>query len=408
MDIFHKYFVRLNQMFIYNIFVRRCIKWIQASGKLELQKREIKSVYKTCRFCDLHFAPSDITEKGTLKRNVVPTLNLPGQEENENTKTSQTKITFSCFCLDEVIALKGDCVAYKKETIQPKIEPNCSRCVSKAVSKAKLKVLTRLSVKTQTEIAMVNAGTQNSKTDLTRYKRKSYQQGTINRQNLKFLKEQMQVVCAAEPNLQSLIYKILKLQQYYRLNYKFNKYKKEYKDIAKNIYLASPLAYKVLAKKFPMPSVKTLRKETLTFGLTISELVIKKLKARLEGKLGESMKTCIICANDMVLQRRLINKETVNGIEKVKEVKTREPPTTVLVLIARGLFKKWSQPLAFCLEGQIRPKKVLNWVDRTISKVMQLGYDVVGFTSSSTNTSTRIAIERNISPTQPFFYINNK
>lgn len=401
-----------------NIIVLRRLKWIQASGKLELQKREFKYIYKTCRFCDLHFAPSDITPKGLLKPNVIPTLHLPGdEEENENSKSTQTKITFSCFCLDEIIALKGYCNAYgKKHTIKPKIEPNCSKCVAKSVSLIKLKAVTRMSVKTQTGIALICAETQTSKDDWVpkppkpkRQRRKIYPQGPTNPQDLKFLEEQVQIVCAEEPNLQSQIYKILKLQQHLQLNHKFNKYGKEYKNIAKNIYLSSPLAYKVLAKKFPLPRILTLRKENLNLGLTISELVIKKLKARLNGNLGELKKTCIICADEMVLQRRLINKEIVNGIEKVKEVKTKEPHTAVLVLMARGLYNKWNQPLAFCFSGQKRPaKELLKWVDGTISKVMDIGYDVVGFTSSQATTCIRIASERNISPIQPFFYVNNK
>lgn len=381
-----------------------------------MQRREIASVYKTCRFCDLHFAPSDINAKGLLKPNVVPTLHLPDEEEvDDNSKSTQTKITFSCFCLDEVIALKGYCNAYnKKDTIKPAIEANCSKCVGKAVTQVKLKAVTRMSVKTQTGIALVCAETQTSKEDIIPkkpkvYKRKTYPQGPTNPQDLKFLEEQVQIVCAEEPNLQSQIYRILKLQQHLQLNHKFNRYGKEYKNIAKNIYLASPLAYKVLATKFPLPCVHTLRKENLDLGLTISELVIKKLKTRLKGNLGEIKKTCIICAEEMVLQRRLVNKETVNGIEKVKEVKTKEPHTTVLVLMARGLYNKWSQPLAFCLAGQIRPtKELMKWVDGTISKVMELGYDVVGFTSSQATTCIRIASERNISPIQPFFYINDK
>lgn len=400
------------------VFVPRCLKWIQASGNQTLQKRHIDSVYKTCRFCDLHFAASDINAKGLLKPNVVPTLHLPGEEEeDENAKSTQTKITFSCFCLDEIIALKGYCNAYdKKDTIQPKIEANCSKCVAKTVTRVKLKAVTRMSVKTQTGIALVCAETQTSQEDLIPkapkgrvYKRKTYPQGPTNPQDLKFLEEQVRLVCAEEPNLQNQIYKILKLQQYFRLNYRFNKYGKEYKNIARNIYLASPLAYRVLATKFPLPSILTLRQENLNLGMIISELVIKKLKAKLKGNLGEARKSCIICADEMVLQRRLINKETVNGIEKVKEVKTKEPQTAVLVLIVRGLHNKWSQPLAFCLAPQVRPtNELLKWVDDIIIKVMELGYDVVGFTSSQTPTCIRIANERKISSIQPFFYIKDR
>ncbi|CAG5032884.1 unnamed protein product [Parnassius apollo] len=68
----------------------RCKQWVHAAGRPELINKTVEILNKTYFICDFHFQATDRLVK-KLKTDVIPTLNLPYQENVNPTKSTQTE-----------------------------------------------------------------------------------------------------------------------------------------------------------------------------------------------------------------------------------------------------------------------------------------------------------------------------
>lgn len=214
-----------------------------------------------------------------------------------------------------------------------------------------------------------------------------------------------------KPELLSVAQKIFKIKKKFRDIYENNQYEREYKMFAMEIYFASPLAYRILAETLYLPSEQNLRNANIEIGTDFSEHAIRCLQSKVKN-LSDSEKICVLCADEMSLKRHLVyqvKRDKIIGFHEIDGVQKQEPATKAFVVMVRGLFSKWKQPLAYCFLNQTKNYPELkNWLDNIIIKVMNIGLKIVAFTSDQGSNFISMATDRNVTAADPFFRINDK
>lgn len=145
-------------------------------------------------------------------------------------------------------------------------------------------------------------------------------------------------------------------------------------DIAAAISLrsVSPKAYRYLRKgnKIPLPAMSTLRKWVADFNMNegILDDVLDIMKYK-----GESMssmeKLAVICFDEIHLSPQV-------AIER-REERVVGPHSRCQVVVARGLFKKWKQPVFYNYDQELTEQILFD----IIRKLHDIGYTVIAMTS---------------------------
>lgn len=144
-------------------------------------------------------------------------------------------------------------------------------------------------------------------------------------------------------------------------------------DIAAAISLrsVSPKAYRYLRKnkKIPLPALSTLRKWVASFnldeGILTDVLLIMKYKGE---NMTEFEKATVICFDEIHLSNQM-------AIERRQE-RVIGPHKKCQVVMARGLFKKWKQPVFYDFDQDLTKELLF----KIIVQLYNSGYTVFGMT----------------------------
>ena len=164
---------------------------------------------------------------------------------------------------------------------------------------------------------------------------------------------------------------------------KARRYTKEQTVMALALYYQSPKAYRHLQKNFILPSPRLLRRKLqhiqLQTGLHPSILATLQERFANSSRLD---KLVILSFDEMAIKPRLVYSSTddkVEGFEDVGEMgRTERVATQALVLMVRGLAKKWKLPIGYYLNSGPAPARVLKSVlTVAVRQLRQAGLEVV-------------------------------
>lgn len=180
--------------------------------------------------------------------------------------------------------------------------------------------------------------------------------------------------------LQQFIKSQIKLSQTSKFGRRYNVSDKRF---ALSLFYASPKAYKVCSKLFCLPSVSMLkvwlRRISLTTGF--SDNVFQMLHRKAEV-MTEMNRICCLVLDEISLKcgfKYSKQEDKVMGFEDFGcGVDTGKVANHALVLMARGLFDRWKQPIAYFFVCNTTPaKKLHELVTECIKKLRIAGFTVV-------------------------------
>lgn len=196
---------------------------------------------------------------------------------------------------------------------------------------------------------------------------------------------------------------------------KGRRYSKDFKIECLSIYFSGPRVYKkYLMNKYCLPSPNTLLKEIRAVkigpGLENPELY-KLLKKKVDG-FQEQNKYCLLCFDEMSIKANLFyerNQDSIIGLAiGHKGEKIFKPALTACVLMLRGLYCKWKQPLAYFLCHTSCPAELLLQIlTESLQKLETVGLKVCAVTSDMGSNNIKLSNILNVSPEHTGFYLNN-
>lgn len=118
------------------------------------------------------------------------------------------------------------------------------------------------------------------------------------------------------------------------------------KVFALSLLKQGPLAYKILRRTFALPSRKTLTTllNKIPFNVGINDKILHVLKNSLEN-MNPLDRCCVLLFDEMSLEASLsydIKSDVIMGEEKKLRIADH-----VLVLLLKGIRKKWKQPICY-------------------------------------------------------------
>lgn len=192
---------------------------------------------------------------------------------------------------------------------------------------------------------------------------------------------------------------------------KKNKYSKEFKMLALDLYFRCPNAYRTLLNTFSLPQISTLYRLCIPKTSMLDEDIIKALSIKVNS-MTPAQKQAVVCIGTIKLSPT-IEYDAVNdkifGFHELNGVQTLKPAGYALLVVVRGLFHNWKQALAFSFINNCRNYKDIKFfVDEIIRKLLQIGLDVRLLLSGLESDSLIAAKERGITVKNPFFFMNMK
>lgn len=187
-------------------------------------------------------------------------------------------------------------------------------------------------------------------------------------------------------------------------------YGNELKFLSLNLFYSNPNAYKALRQQLNLPTEKTLRRIEVGVTTKLTDTVIGCLKLML-SKMKEEETYCVVCTSIIPLREeihKIANTNKSIGNHEINEIQSPEPATYCLVVLLRGLYCDWKQPLISCfLKENFNYNEVNKWLDDIIETLLSIGLKIVAYSTTEQEHLLNMAKERNISFEQPYFFVNN-
>ncbi|KAI4455615.1 thap domain-containing protein 9 [Holotrichia oblita] len=196
------------------------------------------------------------------------------------------------------------------------------------------------------------------------------------------------------------------------------------KLLALSIMKQSPKGYRFLQKVFALPARKTLNKllHQVPFYCGINGSIVNSLK-RISSKLKDTDKLCTIIFDEMSLTAGLSynsNTDSIDGFEDCGLSKRPVFADHAMVFMARGICRKWKQPIAYYFsEGGMKSADLERNLKVVIEAVTSAGLNVVAVVGDQLSTNRSVfnklkektnaeCIRRNVENRYEGFIIDNR
>ena len=153
----------------------------------------------------------------------------------------------------------------------------------------------------------------------------------------------------------------------------------EDKAFALTVYHASPKCYRLLAKRFALPSVSLLRRTMAKINITngFHHSIFEGLRAR-ATTMTEQQKLCCLVFDEMSISERLVylsKSDKIEGFETIRpNNKTPFVANHACVFMVKGLVEKWKQPVGYEFSSGTLPVDTLqSLVCTCIEKLLAIG-----------------------------------
>ncbi|KAK9709679.1 Transposase protein [Popillia japonica] len=220
---------------------------------------------------------------------------------------------------------------------------------------------------------------------------------------------------------------------------KGRRYSFEFKRDCLALYFTSPKLYKQkLMQKFSLPNPSTLFRFVQHFQLNTgfnNPQFLAMLKCKIDN-FNERNRFYILCVDEMTIKSHLfycIGDDRIVGFEDYgPNHRTFKPASTATVLLVRGVYSKWSQPLSFFFSHTTCPGYILKNIlfeaisqlkrigltvcgivsdmilFEAISQLKRIGLTVCGIVSDMGSNNMQVAHSLQITPEKPYFHVNEE
>ncbi|KAJ8711238.1 hypothetical protein PYW07_008480 [Mythimna separata] len=314
---------------------RRAI-WLHLISREELQDKHAHSYV----VCEEHFDPASI--QGTpgrkrLRRFSVPSLKLPPRRSEDKQTQTEIKENLNKFAQTDFFVLKIEKGAQTANFLTTTLP---------AVQKVKEELMV---CKKQLKLVTSSCLTKNT----------------------------FHVLC--DKFLTKPLAEIVKAQTKLKFHGKGNRYSAKYKQFCINLYYTSPQAYKLLEQALCLPNATTLARHSLPISTEVNEHLMTTLKAKVNN-MTNSEKVCSVVVDAINLKTSLfynINMDKIIGLQEVNGLQSPVLAKKALVVIIRGIFGNWQQPIGFALLGESKNSDdISNWIEQLLEKLIDVGLDI--------------------------------
>lgn len=194
------------------------------------------------------------------------------------------------------------------------------------------------------------------------------------------------------------------------------RYSNEFKHTCLSIYFSGPKMYKnVLVKLFCLPGPQTLQKllqvTDVSPGLE-NPNVFSILKLKVDS-LKDEDKYCVLCVDEMNIKSNLFynsSQDNVIGLED-RGIGERifKPARTATVLMVRGIFSKWKQPLCYFFYNTTCPGMTLKEIIfHAVNKLREIGLFVIVIISDMGANNIQLKNLLSVTPETPYFILDDQ
>lgn len=182
------------------------------------------------------------------------------------------------------------------------------------------------------------------------------------------------------------------------------------------LYFASPKLYKqILCKKFCLPSHKTLFKLLKTHKIKpglVNPQLFETLKIKVQSFNAKS-KYCILCVDEMAIKANLFYNRTTDNVigfaEGDEGQNVLKPALHVSVIMLRGVFENWKQPIVYNFCYSSYPVSLLqNHILKLIKELQLIGLKICAITSDMGCNNIPLANNLGITIETPYFCIDDQ
>lgn len=194
------------------------------------------------------------------------------------------------------------------------------------------------------------------------------------------------------------------------------RYEKKFKRFCIKIYSQSPKAYRLLRSQLKMPAESTLqqmiRKWQCRSG--INDQLFGALKQKLEDVRPSRplYKYCLLCIDEMKISTHVnynFLNDTVVGISDFRKNGHPQAATHATVILMRGLFENYKQPLAYWfVNSSMKAADLKKPVEECINELFECGFEVKGLVSDMGTNFVKFASDMGVETSRPYFFINNR
>ncbi|CAK1600653.1 unnamed protein product [Parnassius mnemosyne] len=364
----------------------RCQAWIKACQRPDLKDKCFESL-KYLNVCSLHFEKK-MYAKINLKVTAVPTLNLPSPDVSISTQTDPL-----------IIVLTSRSVQVSEANVGTSVQSTN----------------TNFNERSQGDYA---SQTPAKLTDHTPRKRNLRQKVAEHKREAKILsrktkvhisKKQFETGCDIylNKNLSSIVKAHINLKPHG----KRNRYSKEFKLFALNMYYTSPQCYRFLAKTLCLPSKNTLSSMYIPMTTHINEHMRDALSATAK-LMSLSQKECVMCMDEISLKYYLGYDLKQGRIVGSHEVDGQQRPLAAefaFTIMLRGITSNWKQPIGFAfissseIDGQLA-----DWIMNIMKNLFTMGFRIRALVSDQRSDFLQFAKSKGISKEKSFFKIDGK
>ena len=353
-------------------FFFRRVECLELIGRVDLENKTNFAAY---RICEKHFTEEDIRQtpaRKLLKKNALPSLMLPdllsSNSRRKEDKETQTDLSLGVENGKQMENTSNESDAQTSASLP---------CNTSRKRKLKAKLL-------QCEKKMKLQETENEK--------HKTEKSTFHHLCNKFLTDKLALLIKAQHG-------------------KGNQYDRDYIIYCLNLYHISPQAYRFLQSALCLPCPSTLFKHSFVVTTEINERTLSILKMKV-GKMTEAEKQCSVMIGAMSLKANLffnIKEDKINGFHELEGTQSPKPAKNALVIMVRGIFVNWKQPVAYALISECQNYDEINkWIDKILQKLFETGLIIRTFVSDLGSDLWKASKNRSVTIEKPYFFIDNK
>lgn len=150
--------------------------------------------------------------------------------------------------------------------------------------------------------------------------------------------------------------------------------------------------------------------QALDYKPGLQDIILNYFKIKVDN-LTEISKYCILCADGMSIKSNFFSTkcDTVIGFHDTGPVKQLLPATTVLVLMARGLYNNWKQILGYFFSTSGSSGNSLCAIIKDcIGKLQNIGLVMYVLTTDMGSNFIQLSRMLNVDKSQPYFKVNEQ
>lgn len=195
-------------------------------------------------------------------------------------------------------------------------------------------------------------------------------------------------------------------------NPKGRRYSEDFKNVCLSLYFVGPKLYKnILVNKCGFPCVRTLQRFICHIKISAgfnNDFIFQSIQKKVSG-FRDIDKLCILCVDEMNIKANLfygLDVDKITGFEDFGNGQRNfKPALSVAVIMARGLTKKWKQPIGFVFLNSMCPGKQLKEIIcNVVSRLHQIDLKVIGIVSDMGTNNIQMSKLLGVTSECPYFY----